>query len=309
MPRGIDDIHIPTDLLGLTLGTYDPQRQDKNFIAALGTACHQIRLDIKKSSNEKTNPITTQKEVNTAQIIEEDDFFDSTNKLPTLNNSTTAFFDEKMCDAFPGKRGLNLIEDPEIAINRLELLLKQPIIFRDKRPIWWFRGSSSTNIENFKRISSTKCLLNHKEIVIDKLYYYRDDARYYQDFVYILTKPEQQIGINNFTNEAIKKYIQKSGYFNEEYALLNDIPISRAEYDDGSAEINGKIVNASDAKLRVRFLSPYNFVITAQHSPINSGKYDKKIEELFSGLLNGTKNIENLLDFIQFLPRHRYEKE
>lgn len=41
-------LHIPTDLVGVTPGKYDPNREDKSLQAATGAACNQIRIQIKK---------------------------------------------------------------------------------------------------------------------------------------------------------------------------------------------------------------------------------------------------------------------
>jgi len=47
-PRSAPDLHLPTDLLGLTPATYDDSRQDKNTVAALGTACNKIRRSMQR---------------------------------------------------------------------------------------------------------------------------------------------------------------------------------------------------------------------------------------------------------------------
>lgn len=42
-PRGKKKLSIPTDLLGLTIGTFPKQREDGNLQAALGPVCNKIR--------------------------------------------------------------------------------------------------------------------------------------------------------------------------------------------------------------------------------------------------------------------------
>jgi hypothetical protein len=46
-PRSEKEIHLPTDLLGLTRAQYEPVRSDKSLVAALGPPCNQIRRRIR----------------------------------------------------------------------------------------------------------------------------------------------------------------------------------------------------------------------------------------------------------------------
>lgn len=48
LPRGSEDLHLPTDLLGITAAAFDSSRQDQNLVAALGPACSKIRKAVAK---------------------------------------------------------------------------------------------------------------------------------------------------------------------------------------------------------------------------------------------------------------------
>ncbi len=58
VPNNVDDLRIPTDLLGITFATFDSNRADADSRAALGRACNEIRLEIEHQGSRK-NEIST----------------------------------------------------------------------------------------------------------------------------------------------------------------------------------------------------------------------------------------------------------
>lgn len=237
-----------------------------------------------------------------------------------LDENSTVFFSGRAAKAFPGIRGLHWINDPKAAVYHLSRLLEPPLTFKSRLrsnpnlvgnldPIWWFRGSRNMGIDSFQKISDTKVLLNYYELEISKIAVYRC-SEYYREFVYVETLPEKSVDIYNITQEDIDRMIESWGYANEEYGWLNGMAITREEYDDGAALIDRKIIDARDAKLRVRYLSKYNFIICAQLAPYNSSKFDQASNDYINGILQGTHKLEDLLEDVMLkLPRHRYEEE
>lgn len=62
------NFHLPTDLLGVTPGKYDPNREDKSLQAATGPVCHQIRLQLKKLGTISTSEETSKEPENKDMI-------------------------------------------------------------------------------------------------------------------------------------------------------------------------------------------------------------------------------------------------
>jgi hypothetical protein len=219
------------------------------------------------------------------------------------------FFSEKVGNAFPGIRNELKWYNSKEALDRLEIFLKPPLTFRGEtdntwiNPIWWFRGMSSMYIESFERLNKTKCLINRSEFVVEKIGVYHDSSLY-KNFIYVETLPEKPTGLYDHNPESIKQSKEYFGYCWEEFGLLNGRPIKREEYDDGAAVINGKVVDASKAISRVRYLSKYNFIITSHNSPFNSRKFETFSEDIMNKMLMGEKTFEDLLEFLMSFSRN-----
>ncbi len=325
IPRNEGELHLPTDLLGIKPGQYDHQDDDEKLLGALGPFCNKIRRKIRmkfgddssetnKESNDKTeqqkstevddkpNPISEE--------IEHGVFKDSFGNYKIVIHPTV-FFHYRICSSFPGIDGLQWFTTPNEALDRLELLLKEPTFFEKSEghgitsdPVWWFRPLSALYIKKFKRINQTRCLLNCDELEIDKIAVFRSRA-YWQSFVYIQTKADPPIGVYSQTKEDIERMISGFGYASEEYGLFEDKPIPRSCFDDGAAVIDGKVVDTFGAELRVRYLSKYNFLIASKFSPINTKDFERNTQKTINEILAKPELLEELVAYINTLPRHR----
>lgn len=239
------------------------------------------------------------------EIAEPSTLFNQELPLFTYGKPST-FFDHRLGKAFPALRDELKWYSGKAAVERLEILLATPLLFKNhtenmySTPIWWFRCGRSMYIHAFKLLTSKKVLINnYDEFLINKIGVYRSNEAY-QSFIYVETFADKRIMTNpSIDSETMKKIITRDGYISEEYGLLNNKPIKVDEYFDSAAEINGKVVDASDARLRKQFLSPYNFIITPHNSVYNSKRFDKESKEYFNGLIQNKTSIEKFMTFMQ----------
>lgn len=220
--------------------------------------------------------------------------------LPELRESSTSHFHQLFSSAFPGVRGIAWFEG-STANERLEILLKSPLVFSDGTPIWWW-GHGDLQISKFKIEDNGIALMNFDELKIRRIAAVNCGA-YYQSFVYVETEAMEPTGLYEFKDND--NILHEIGYRSEEYAKFRDIKISRNEYDDGAAIIDGKPVEiGGEAELRVRYLSPYNFIIAPQGTPINNYKFDFKRRELLKGIIFGHQTVEQLVEEVLRLPKN-----
>jgi hypothetical protein len=70
IPRYVESLHLPSDLLGITPGTYDDKREDNNLRASLGPFCNQIREVLKRHIYENLEDIQDEPEYIKKIVIE-----------------------------------------------------------------------------------------------------------------------------------------------------------------------------------------------------------------------------------------------
>lgn len=225
----------------------------------------------------------------------------TTDTLSNLNKDSTVFFQERFSKAFPGVRGVEWFKDPKIAIQRLCLLLENPITFKDSHPIWWWRHGD-LHIENFEKIDDVSALMDGQELLIDEIAAVNAGS-YYQSFVYVKTKASEKSGLYEYT---IDDELDRWGYAREEFAVFDGHLINRAEYDDGAAIIDGVPVPTNgNASLRIRYITPYNFLIAPLNSPINNAKFDSTRDEILTKILREEASLDDFVEVFMHLPKRQ----
>jgi len=228
-------------------------------------------------------------------------FIQKKKTLPELNEASTIHFHDRFTSAFPGVREAVEFEQNE-ANERLKILLKTPLVFSNTTPIWWW-GHGDLHISKFEVQSNGIALMNYSELKIKKILAVNSGS-YYQAFVYVETEAMDPTGLYEVSDDP--DALQYMGYRAEEYAVFNDNLISREEFDDGAAVIDGKPIDTlGNAELRVRYITPYNFIIAPHGSPINNQAFDQRRSEILKEIIFGKTNLEQLIKEVNSLPKNR----
>ena len=220
--------------------------------------------------------------------------------------SSTAFFADRFAAAFPGVRSISWFTEPDDIEQRLMALLRAPLTFPDGHPVWYWRGGN-LQIEGFRRLSPGLFLMDADELLISRVAAVHGST-YKRHFVYVRCEAMEPTGLyrNSMSDKAAA--LEQSGYDYEEYGLVDDTkPVKRSEYDDGAAVIDGRLVDLRGrSQLRVRYTTPYNFIIAANGSPINNNRFDQVLVENLNDALASVEKeeavVERLRGLVQKLP-------
>ena len=266
---------------------------------------------------EKGDPIDLQsvREIANALNVEPKDFVISGKDRLTTGSKTAAteelilkedpsgrhFFAKRFGRAFPGVREVVWYEDQEEIEERLQRLLL-PIPTTPHSALWWLRGSSNMYIYEFSKLGSGVFVLNEKELKIAKMavVYSNSDRR---KFVYMDCEGLPPTGVYDWYDELIPTTLERGGYCCEEYGEFDGKKVSRQEYDDGAAIVDGKLIDLPvNTNLRTRYLTPYNFIIGPNGSVANKIMNDAEIEQILDDMLRGDRNLDDLIRAMDKLP-------
>jgi predicted nucleotidyltransferase len=232
-------------------------------------------------------------------------------EVPSLHGKhSTIWFNERFAQAFPGVRGVQWFEDAENIKTRLGKLLEQPLVYADSEPAWWFRGSSNMSIRALRHIRDRLYQMDEAELLVRRIAAVHS-GQYYRDFVYVEVEGMAPVALYPSTEQRIAEERSGQGifgYYWEEYGLVDGIDVvTRAQYDDGAAEIDGRLQDIRGrTELRLRYVTPYNFIVAANGSSINTSDFDEVLVEKLDAMLRGEDRIEELFKAVSKLPKRHH---
>lgn len=227
-------------------------------------------------------------------------------KRSKLGEPTIIEFSRRFSHAFPGLRGIQWFEDADVIGNRLSILLGQPLAYEEGHVAWWWRGILNMQVTKFEQIEGPHFLMDCYELNISRIAAVNIRNAYYRKWLYIETSASEPTGLYPERDDRDLE-VEGIGYDLEEYGLVDGtLPVTRAEYDDGAALIEGCPVSIVDrAEARIRYTTAYNFLLAPNQSPINNHDFDRQSDRLLNAMLKGRDVFGELCDSIEQLPlRH-----
>ncbi|MEW4210702.1 protein kinase [Priestia megaterium] len=205
-------------------------------------------------------------------------------------------FDYLLRYCFPGKRGLVETTDSK----KIEMVLNELNSIASKIDLWWTQGRANMPINKFEKINSETWLMDYTEIKIDKVWIFKSGYSMDHQFICIKTSAMSNFEIYEYEYEDLNS---------DEAAWFIDRYISREEYDDGVAEIDGESVKIEGkAQLRVRNLKTQYYFIASSSNPIHLIENDSIVSNVYSRVLE-TNTIESEdIQQLSNLRRHRISR-
>ncbi|QQZ60234.1 protein kinase [Paenibacillus sonchi] len=202
-------------------------------------------------------------------------------------------FDEILRSTCPGKTGLIKITEKQ----KIDLIMSRLADQYNKLKLWWTQGSSDCPIDNIRLIDENIWLFDSSECLIEAIWVKRDHS-YDHQYILLQCAAMPPFGIYEY-------YGQKT----EEAAWFMDNYITRQEYDDGYAEINGVIEKLSNrAEIRIRELERDFLFVATFANPINVDTHRDNNREIVDNVYHFIKDAgevdESQLKRLDKLQRH-----
>jgi len=209
-------------------------------------------------------------------------------------------FEEVVAEIAPGSRGLLKIEDPTEIERAMNVVANR----FSELDLWWTQGRregvTSDNVvrQPPRRLEDGSWLVGHVEMQPESLWVYQPGYGLSRQFIAMVNKPRP--GFFGEPGGALPER-SEAGFYDGRY-------VSRAEYDDGFARIDGEVVNVGRAALRVRDHRPRCYVLVSRLNVLLGGDPDRTVGPDCAGRLAAALEADEQLakeecDQIHRLPR------
>lgn len=210
-------------------------------------------------------------------------------------------FEGALLHSIPGKRGLLRVTD-RARIDRLLNNVAELSGLQKAYGLWWNQGISNLQVDEMRKLDEATWLIGRNERWVEEAWVhigpgYGSRKALSAQYVLLNCAPMSSFGLS------------EPGEKKEEASWFRDRYVSRAEYDDGAAEIDDEVVILEgEAELRTRNkVRDFLFLGTSGHSICCAGeraKNDRIIRSVYEDLLHHGKVKPELLSPLEDLDPH-----
>ncbi len=198
-------------------------------------------------------------------------------------------FDLALRSVMPGAYGYVQAKGKD-EIDKVMFSLAQ---YHEECNLWWFRGLSNNQIRVLEKLVDDNWLIDYHECEIVDLWICRHTARVTHQYILIQLAPRPSFGVYHSDNPDRT---------HEEVAFYKGRYITRAEYDDGYALIDGEVVELDDStQLRFRNLQTDFLLLSSGSSIFNETENDRQVNDIYLALCNEGKINPSFLKSLEHL--------
>lgn len=194
-------------------------------------------------------------------------------------------FDRFLCQNFPGKRGLFQVKDRRRIGEIVDALGQEAARYQ----IWLGRGLQNIQIRSVRGLGKDTWLINQIESIIDSIWVNKDYSDY-RHYMVLETAP-----MPSFRFDETSQPYEDAAWFADRY-------ISRSEYDDGFAEIDGRVVElAGKAEPRARETTRNFWFVGTLGSNISWLGNDEMVRKVHQSLIENDAVDADILAELEWL--------
>lgn len=204
-------------------------------------------------------------------------------------------FARRLTRVYPGARGVVHINQTPV----MDRLFRELADVGRADHVIWTRGLGWGDIRSLARTLGGDWILDHTEMRVTDAWLHQPVANNDHQFVLVRSAALPPFGLRPVPNSD-----------HDEAAWFRGRYISREQYDDGAAEIDGEVVPLNgEADIRVRHLAPRYYFIAPKFGALNTHGAERVVASIVEAMESGDSVDAALLEPLGKLPRHPISQE